>query len=68
MSTNKIHKKQLLLMSLTSNVASLALAIESLEGLLVEKGILQDNELLERLAVVGQKHYAKGEFIPPGDD
>jgi hypothetical protein len=33
----------------TQKVASLACAIEALDGLLVEKGVLRDNELLEKM-------------------
>ena len=55
-------------MQLTINVGSVAMAVEALETLLVEKGVLKDGELIERLKSVAQKHYAKDEFIPAAND
>ena len=55
-------------MSLSVNVASLAMGLEALETLLVEKGILKDNELLDKLKEVSTAHYSKGEFLPPSED
>lgn len=54
--------------SLAMHIGSVAIAVEALEALLVEKGILQDDELMERIKAVTQKHYAAGEFIPPVED
>ena len=64
----KIHKTKAHLVSLAVNVASVAMAIEALEELLVEKGVLQDDELMSRLKKVTQEHWAKGENIPASED
>ena len=64
----KIHKQKAAIMQLTMNVASVALGMEALEGLLIEKGVLKDNELMEKLEKVTQAHYAKDEMIPAEDD
>lgn len=56
------------MISLGMNVASVAVAIEALDTLLVEKGVLGDGELMERVKKVAQEHYAKDQLIPPGDD
>ena len=50
------------------HVGSVALAVEALESLLLEKGILKDNELLDRLQEIAKQHYAIGELIPPVGD
>jgi hypothetical protein len=41
--------KQAMAQALFANVASVALTIEALEILLVSKGVLRDNELMEAL-------------------
>jgi hypothetical protein len=51
--------------NLAMHIGSVALAVEALETLLVEKGVLKDNELMTRIEEVSKQYYAKGEFIPP---
>lgn len=51
--------------NLAMHVGSVALAVEAMESLLIEKGLLKDGELLERLQEIAKQHYAIGEFIPP---
>lgn len=50
------------------HIGSLAATIEALEEILVEKGILEPDQLMGRLQDVLQKHYSKGELIPPAND
>ena len=40
------------MMGLQEQVVSLALAVEALDTLLVEKGVLKDNEVLDRMKVI----------------
>lgn len=47
------------------HVGSVALAVEAMESLLIEKGVLKDNELMDRLQEIAKQHYAIGECIPP---
>lgn len=68
MPKSKIHKQKAAIMQLTLNVASVAVGLEALESLLVEKGVLRDNELMEKLKKVAVEHYAKDEMIPAEDD
>jgi hypothetical protein len=64
----KEAKKLLRSSSLMLHVGSLAVAIEALEEILVERGILKPDELMERIKLVNQKHYAKGENISASED
>jgi hypothetical protein len=64
----KIHKSKAVLLGLMKNVASIAMALEALETLLLEKGILKENELMERLEKVAREHWAKDENIPVSED
>lgn len=64
----KIHKIRRDVLSLTTNIASVATAVEALESLLKEKGILKDDELMTRLKELAQEHWAKGEHIPASED
>lgn len=64
----KIHKQRAAITALTVNVASVASALEALEQLLLEKGVLKDNELMERLQKVLREHYQKDELIPVSED
>lgn len=64
----KIHKVKAGMVALTLNVMSVAAAIEALELLLVEKGVLQTGELEKKLDVVKIDHWAKGQNVPPEDD
>lgn len=50
----KEARKLLKSSSLALHVGSVALAVEALERLLVEKGLLKDNELMEKLAVLAK--------------
>jgi hypothetical protein len=54
--------------SLIVHVGSIAIAVEALEALLVEKGVLKDDELMDRIKDLTQKHYAMGDFIPAAED
>lgn len=53
---------------LAMHVGSVAIAIEALETLLTEKGVIRPDELMARVKLLTQEHYAKGENIPAGDD
>lgn len=61
-------RKLLSASSMAMHVGSVALAVEALEAILLEKGILKDNELLDRLQEIAKQHYAIGELIPPVGD
>jgi hypothetical protein len=50
------------------HIGSISAAVEALEQILVEKGVLQPDELMERLGKVLESHYAKGELIPASND
>jgi hypothetical protein len=63
-----LHKIRAGIHALTCNIASVATAIEALEALLIEKNVLKENELMERLEKVAREHWAKGENIPPSED
>ena len=64
----KTMRKTFKVAQLAMNIGSVAAAIEALEALLVEKGILKDDELMDKLKTVIQKHYEKGEMLPAVDD
>lgn len=64
----KKAKKLLNKSNLAMHIGSVALAIEALELLLIEKDILKTDELMEKLKIVSQEHYARGEFIPPDEN
>ena len=64
----KIARKLVKSGNLAMHIASVALAVEALEGILVEKGVLKKDELMERLEVIRQQYYAAGDFIPPSED
>ena len=49
MKPKKINKKALAFAQLSMNVASIALGIEALEQIFVEKGVLAENELMGRV-------------------
>lgn len=66
----KEARKLLKTSNMALHVGSVALAIEALETLLVEKGVLRDNELMEKLEVL-MKEKAGDPLIHghmPGDD
>lgn len=65
---HKIHKTRAAISTLALNVGSVAMSIEALETLLIEKGVLKDDELMTRLKQVAQEHWAKGQNIPPSED
>jgi len=44
---------------LLQNVASTAMAVEALESLLVERGILKDNEILDKMAALVKEKVAQ---------
>ncbi len=46
---------------LLQNVASTALALEALESLLVERGLLKDNEVLDKMAALMKEKVAQVE-------
>jgi len=48
-------------MSLEQHLTSVALAIEALDTLLVEKGILADNEILDKMKVLAETKRAQME-------
>lgn len=52
---------------LTGNVASLGLTLESIESLLVEKGVLAQGELLEKARTLAQEQFFNP-LVPPLDD
>ncbi len=54
--------------NLALHVGSVAAAVEALESILIEKGILKDDELMTRVRAVMQQHYEKGELISPSED
>lgn len=60
----KLMKKS----NLAMHIGSVAIAVEALEQILIERGVLKDDELMERIKAVSQEHYAKGEFLTPNDD
>jgi hypothetical protein len=64
----KIHKIRQDFKMLTVNIASVATGIEALEQILMEKGVLKDGELMERVRKVAVEHWAKGENIPVSED
>ncbi len=64
----KLHKQKAAIMQLTVNVASVACGLEALETILVEKGVLKADELMDKLKSIACDHYAKGEMIPAEDD
>jgi hypothetical protein len=64
----KIHKMRAAFNGLAMNVGSVAMSLEALETILVEKGVLKDGELMERLEKVAREHWAKGEGIPASED
>lgn len=64
----KLARKLVKSSNLAMHVGSVALAIEALELLLVEKGLLGPDELMNRIRIVTTEHYAKGQFIPPEAD
>jgi hypothetical protein len=64
----KIHKTRAAITALTLNIGSVAMSIEALETLLIEKGVLKDDELMDRLKKVAQEHWSKGQNIPPSED
>lgn len=41
---------------------------EALEALLIQKRVLKEGELAEKIEVELQKHYSKGELIPNPED
>lgn len=54
--------------SLAMHVGSVAIAIEALEALLVQRQILNPDELMEKIKILTEEHYAKGNFIAPSED
>ncbi len=46
---------------LLQNVASTAMAVEALESLLVERGILKDNEILDKMSALVKEKMAQVE-------
>ena len=53
--------------ALTTHVGSVAVAIEALESVLLKKGILVDNELMEAIQVL-MKEKINGHSSEPGSD
>jgi hypothetical protein len=71
----EVHRKQikqarkfLQKSDLAMHIGSVAIAIEALESILVEKQVLQPDQLMEKIRVLTQEHYAKGEFMPVTED
>ena len=69
---NRKHLKNVRKFLKQSNIlmhtASIAAGLEALETLLVEKSVLKDGELMERMKSIMNEHYSKGEMIPPVED
>lgn len=53
--------------TLTGNVASLGLTLESIESLLVEKGVLSEGELLAKARALASEQFFNP-LITPTDD
>ena len=53
--------------NLALHVGSVAIGLESLESILVEKGILKDDELMERVRKMTADKAVTG-YLPGGDD
>lgn len=60
--------------SLAMHIGSVALAVEALETILVEKGLLKDDELMQKIQSLSQDYSKRGvdlpaqRQIPSGDD
>ena len=61
-------RKQIKTAHFSMHIGSLAAAMEALEEIFIEKGILQPDELMQRMEKVLGKHYSKGEWIPASND
>lgn len=64
----KIARKMMKNGNLMMHTASLALAVEAIEAILVEKGIFEKDQLMGRVEELRNKYYAAGEFIPAAED
>lgn len=64
----KQAKKMMRSSNLAMHVGSVAIGLESLEQLLVERGVLKQDELMERIQKITREHYAKEEFLPELND
>ena len=64
----KEARKLLKKSDLAMHIGSVAIGLEALETLLIEKGILKDDELMERIKKISAEHYAQGHFVPGNDD
>ena len=54
--------------NLVLQIGSLDIVVEALERLLVEKGILKEDELMDRFKLVQQQRWEKDLNVPGGDD
>jgi hypothetical protein len=54
--------------NLAMHVGSLAFAVEALEAILIERGLLNPDELMDRMKKVRDAHWEKGEAIPASED
>jgi hypothetical protein len=66
--TRKIARKLVKNSNLAMHVGSVAIGLEALESLLIEKGVLKDEELMQRINRVAEQQYAKGNFMPVSED
>ena len=64
----KASRKILKTANLTMHVGSVAIAVEALEAILTERGILKEDELMNRIRVIAQRHYETGKLNPVMDD
>jgi hypothetical protein len=64
----KIARKLLKNSNLAMHVGSVAIAIEALESILIDKGVLKTDELMDRIKQVSSEHYAKGQMLPEMED
>ena len=64
----KMARKLVKNSNLAMHIGSVAIAVEALEAILVEKGVIEPDTLMEKIKTLSEEHYAKGKFLPASED